>query len=112
MKSLCEEARQGKCGPNDFPVIWLRRFLSAMEAEVVELGSEIPWKWWRSDKTADLPKLQEELIDIFHFLLSAIIVSGMQPQDFIRIFYQKRYINYRRQVVGRERADMEAMDEL
>lgn len=99
LKQLRKLARAGKIHANDHTTNWLRRMVSAIKSEVEELAESIPWKWWRNEST-DIHNVRVELIDIFHFLLSASAVSGMTGADFIRVYYQKRYLNYERQNVG------------
>ena len=43
---------------------------SALVHEAIELQRETNWKWWKKDKTVDNEKLQEEIIDLWHFLFN------------------------------------------
>lgn len=104
VKRLRELAHNGRVGCNDLPTFWLRRFVEAIRAEVDELAESIPWKWWRSEKT-DIQNVHIELIDIFHFLMSAAAASGMTGKDFISLYYQKRKLNFDRQIVGFKKDD-------
>ena len=101
---LMRLAKEGKDGPNDPPTIWLSRYLKAIREEVEELEEAIAWKWWRPDRT-DMQNVRVELIDIFHFLLSASMAAGMDGGDFARVFYGKRKVNYDRQIKGFEKGD-------
>ena len=50
-------------------------YLRAVVIEAAEAIEHHGWKWWkRQDK--DLPQLQMELIDIWHFLLSEILLGN------------------------------------
>ena len=104
LQYLRQSARSGHVFCNDSSTLWLRRFVSAIRAEVDELDDSIPWKWWRKEKT-DIQNVQVELIDIFHFLLSAASAAGMDGADFIRLYYQKRKLNFDRQKVGFKKND-------
>jgi hypothetical protein len=104
LSELRKRTRAGDVGANSASTLWLRRFLSAIVAEVKELGDSIPWKWWRDEKT-DMQNVRVEIVDIFHFLLSAAAASGMTGEDFINIYYQKRRINLDRQVHGFKKDD-------
>ena len=104
LKDLRNSAKSGNVSCNDDSTLWLRRFVSAIRAEVNELDDSIPWKWWRKEKT-DLQNVQIELIDIFHFLLSAASAAGMDGKSFIKLYYQKRKLNYDRQIVGFKKDD-------
>lgn len=55
---------------------WLRAgfpFLRAVVIEGAEAMEHHGWKWWKTQEK-DLPQLQMELVDIWHFTLSAFIV--------------------------------------
>lgn len=99
LDELRKRTRAGDIGANSASSLWLRRFLRAIVAEVEELDESIPWKWWRNEKT-DMQNVRVELVDIFHFLLSAAAASGMTGEDFIHIYYQKRKLNLDRQIKG------------
>ena len=101
---LRASGRSGRTGCNDSSTLWLRRFVSAIRAEVDELDESIPWKWWRKEKT-DIQNVRIELVDIFHFLLSAAACAGMSGEDFIKLYYQKRKLNFDRQEVGFKKND-------
>ncbi|WP_026375409.1 dUTP diphosphatase [Aestuariibacter salexigens] len=49
-------------------------YLRAAMIESVEGIEHHGWKWWKA-QSKDLPQLQMELVDIWHFALSAIIIE-------------------------------------
>jgi len=49
-------------------------FFRAIWLETAELMEELPWKWWKKVDT-DYDNLQIEVVDIFHFLLSLILLK-------------------------------------
>ncbi len=49
-------------------------YLRAAMVESVEAIEHHGWKWWKSQQK-DLPQLQMELVDIWHFALSACIID-------------------------------------
>lgn len=57
---------------------WISARYPYLRAVVIEASEAIDhhgWKWWkRQDK--DLPQLQMELIDIWHFILSELLLSN------------------------------------
>lgn len=56
---------------------WLHagyEYLRAAMIESVEGMEHHGWKWWKAQKM-DLPQLQMELVDIWHFAMSAIIID-------------------------------------
>ena len=58
--------------------LWLTAGYSFLRAVVVE-GAEAMehhgWKWWKAQK-CDLPQLQMELVDIWHFALSHFVIRA------------------------------------
>lgn len=76
--------------------VWCRRYLRAARNEIDEALRELPDEWWTKDK-ASLPKLREELIDVWHFLMSAALAAGMGPAEFAREYFRKLGINVSRQ---------------
>jgi dimeric dUTPase (all-alpha-NTP-PPase superfamily) len=56
---------------------WLNAGYAYLRAAMIESVEGIEhhgWKWWKAQKK-DLPQLQMELVDIWHFALSAIIID-------------------------------------
>ncbi|RDV24467.1 dUTP diphosphatase [Alteromonas aestuariivivens] len=49
-------------------------YLRAAMVESVEAIEHHGWKWWKAQKM-DLPQLQMEMVDIWHFALSACIID-------------------------------------
>lgn len=45
----------------------------AIIAECVELVDQIGWKWWKHQPRAPLTQIHLEVVDIWHFVMSAII---------------------------------------
>lgn len=54
----------------------------AMMVEAVEAVEHHGWKWWKK-QTPDMPQLKMELIDIWHFALSALMVKTQYSEDVI-----------------------------
>jgi dimeric dUTPase (all-alpha-NTP-PPase superfamily) len=55
---------------------WIRAAYPYMRAVVIEAAEAIEhhgWKWWKK-QAMDLPQLQMELIDIWHFMLSELLL--------------------------------------
>lgn len=55
-------------------------YLRAVVIEAAEAIEHHGWKWWKK-QALDLPQLQMELIDIWHFLLSEILLQHSGDQD-------------------------------
>ena len=56
------------------------RYLRAVVIEAAEAIEHHGWKWWKKQEK-DLPQLQMELIDIWHFILSEILLRNQADQD-------------------------------
>lgn len=67
----------------------------AIKDEVMELLDFIGWKWWKSQPTRPLDDKQVhlELVDIWHFLLSAMMENEMaaSPLDWDTALWYKLY---------------------
>lgn len=45
----------------------------AIMDECMELINQVGWKWWKDTPTPQLTQVQLEVVDIWHFILSAVI---------------------------------------
>lgn len=75
---------------------WLLRNARAMIHETVEVEEECLWKWWTKDKDIDLKHLQVEIVDLWHFLLSLTIVSGLDAKKLFALYQKKLLLNHKR----------------
>jgi len=82
---------------------WIRRYLEALVTEAGEALVEAGMKWWK--KHYDEEALKEELIDCLHFLLSAMLLAGMNAEDIYKAYLKKNEKNFVRKDwdVNRER---------
>lgn len=55
-------------------------YLRAVVIEAAEAIEHHGWKWWKK-QVCDLPQLQMELVDIWHFLLSEILLRDSGDMD-------------------------------
>ena len=76
-----QSSMNGKIDPD-----WVRArypYLRAVAIEGAEAIDHHGWKWWKKQER-DLPQLQLELIDIWHFILSEVLLrsldDGKDPQ--------------------------------
>ena len=99
MEAIFSEVNDGKLKVNDLPNIWLSKYSKAMSEEVSELDEELLWKWWSKDEV-DIQNVRVELIDILHFLVSAMICAGLNAEKVFDIYQQKHSVNLNRQDVG------------
>ncbi len=81
---------------NNLPNKWLVNYSKAMKEELYELDDELLWKWWSKDKI-DMQNIRVELIDILHFLVSAMMCAGLTAEKVFDIYQQKHAVNIKRQ---------------
>ncbi|MGL6344974.1 MAG: dUTP diphosphatase [Waterburya sp.] len=71
-----------------FPKDWKlskNKYLRAFWVEAGELLDSMGYKWWKSQKT-DTANIRLEIIDMFHFLVSDLIIKGYTAEDFTAFF--------------------------
>ena len=73
---------------------------SALVHECIELQRETQFKWWKKPKPLDYEKIDEEIIDIWHFLIQLSIERGMDPEKVIQIYNKKLDENIKRAQTG------------
>ena len=96
MQSIIVSAEKEKMMVNDLPNEWLVNYSKAIKEELLELDDELLWKWWSKDKI-DMQNIRVELIDILHFLVSAMMCAGLNAEKVFDIYRQKHAINIKRQ---------------
>jgi len=96
MKSIIVAAEREEIMVNDLPNEWLVNYSKAIKEELLELDDELLWKWWSKDKI-DMQNIRVELIDILHFLVSAMMCAGLSADKVFDIYRQKHAINIKRQ---------------
>lgn len=99
MDSIFTAATQGKFMVNDLPNQWLSHYARAMQGELHELDEDLLWKWWSKDEI-DMQNIRVELIDILHFLVSAMICAGLTADKVYDVYQQKHAVNIKRQDNG------------
>lgn len=118
-----EEFQKGKFGPNNLPNVWLMKFQECMEKELEEVKELLPWKHWSSATIGEevypnLPieerinMLKIELIDIWHFLMSAMMCVGIGPDELHKLYIDKNKVNFERQKQGYNTAHKNEEDNL
>ena len=73
---------------------------TALLHEAVELQRETSWKWWKKETKTDMDKVQEEIIDIWHFMIQVSIEAGLDPKKLIEKYMEKNRENVARQERG------------
>src|SRR3954463_11543298 len=79
---------------------WLLNYCRAMTQELAELTDSVPWKWWAKYQTLDEQNARVEVVDLFHFLISAAQVLGMSADDVYAAYLKKNEVNFKRQESG------------
>ncbi len=93
---------------------WLNNMITAMQCECSELMESSGWKWWKklSDWDEDtLHNLKVETVDILHFLISSMIILGMDAQEIYDLYMKKNKLNEDRQNKGYKTGEYEKVDE-
>ena len=103
MDTIFNAVNNNELKVNDLPNIWLANYSRAMREEVLELDEELLWKWWSKDEI-DIQNIRVELIDILHFLVSAMISAGLTADKVYDIYSQKHTVNLNRQDTGYNKA--------
>ncbi len=80
--------------------VWLLNYCRAMNQEIAELTDSVPWKWWAKYQKFDLQNARVEVVDLFHFLISAAQVLGMTADDVFEAYLKKNAVNFQRQESG------------
>ena len=99
MAGIFNAVQEGKLRVNDLPNQWLSNYSKAMREEINELDDDLLWKWWSKDEI-DLQNIRVELIDVLHFLVSAMICAGLTPEKVFDVYQQKHAVNLNRQETG------------
>lgn len=79
---------------------WVLNYCRAMTQEIAELTDSIPWKWWAKYQTFDIQNARVEVVDLFHFLISAAEILGMSADDVFQYYLAKNKVNFERQDSG------------
>jgi len=82
---------------------WVQKLCTAIITEACELNDACNWKWWKNSKDVDWDNVKEEVIDLWHFLISVSIKVGLNPNDIINQYIHKNLENYKRQLGTSER---------
>jgi dimeric dUTPase (all-alpha-NTP-PPase superfamily) len=79
---------------------WVLNYCRAMTQEIAELTDSVPWKWWAKYQKFDEQNARVEVVDLFHFLISAAQVLGMTADDVYQAYLKKNAVNFQRQDSG------------
>lgn len=76
---------------------WVIGITLAMESEIDEIRREVNWKWWKNPKPIDTDALKDEVIDMWHFLVSLSDKVGLTPEEVFDVYIVKNAENHARQ---------------
>lgn len=79
---------------------WVLNYSRAMQQELAELIDSVPWKWWAKYQEFDEQNARVEVVDLFHFLISAAQALGMTADDVYNAYLAKNKVNHARQESG------------
>ena len=96
MQAIMSAVAENQLKVNELPNEWLLNYSKAMKEELIELDEELLWKWWSKDEI-DMQNIRVELIDILHFLVSAMMCAGLTADKVFDIYQQKHAVNLKRQ---------------
>jgi dUTPase. len=111
MEEIFKAANAGSLRVNDLPNRWITSYAKAMREELNELEADLLWKWWSKDEI-NLQNIRVELIDILHFLVSAMICAGLSPDKVFDVYRQKHAVNLSRQDSGYSKSSKSEDDNL
>jgi dimeric dUTPase (all-alpha-NTP-PPase superfamily) len=84
---------------------WMLNYCRAMTQELAELTDSVPWKWWAKYQKFDEQNARVEVVDLFHFLISAAQVLGMSADQVFEAYLKKNEVNFKRQDSGYSEKD-------
>ena len=74
--------------------------LFALEHELHEAVDEMGWKEWATSRHFNARRVQEELVDAWHFFMNLMLHAGMHADELYDMYVLKNAINHRRQDEG------------
>ena len=79
---------------------WILNYCRAMTQELAELTDSVPWKWWAKYQQFDKQNARVEIVDLFHFLISAAQVMEISADELFEAYTKKHRVNLDRQAAG------------
>ncbi len=74
--------------------------LLALEDELHEALNEMGWKEWASSRHFNTERVQQELIDAWHFFMNLMLHAGMTSDTLFDMYRAKHAVNIQRQNDG------------
>ena len=79
---------------------YVRTMVLALEDELHEALFEVSWKPWAKSEFFNEVRFKEELVDVWHFFMNLMLVSGMTTHELFDGYLKKRAVNIKRQDEG------------
>lgn len=77
---------------------WIQQMCRCIIVEACELTDATNWKHWKNKRDIDWNNVKEEIIDLWHFLISLSQKVGLTAEDIVDIYINKNLENYKRQL--------------
>ena len=74
--------------------------MMALQDELHEALNEMSWKPWAKAEYFNDNRVQQELVDAWHFFMNLMIISGMDAEKLHLRYLAKRKVNIKRQEDG------------
>jgi len=74
--------------------------LFALEHELHEAVDEMGWKEWATSRHFNTQRVQEELVDVWHFFMNLMLHARMDAHDLYMGYLTKLEVNRKRQDEG------------
>lgn len=74
--------------------------MMALQDELHEALNEMSWKPWAKAEYFNGDRVQQELVDAWHFFMNLMIISGMDAEKLHLRYLAKRKVNIKRQEDG------------
>lgn len=74
--------------------------MMALQDELHEALNEMSWKPWAKAEYFNDGRVQQELVDAWHFFMNLMIISGMDAEKLHLRYLAKRKVNIKRQEDG------------
>ena len=85
---------------NGLRIAEFKDMVMALQDELHEALGEIGWKSWASSRHFNTEAVQGELVDAWCFLMSLMLLAGMDAPTLYRKYQAKMTTNHKRQDVG------------
>jgi len=72
----------------------------ALMAELYEAVDEMGWKEWATSRHFNASRVQNEIVDAWHFFMNLVTLSGMSADDLYDGYMRKLAVNHKRRDDG------------